>query len=276
MVFVGATAAIVVGMVLGLLGGGGSILTVPVLVYLVGIPAVQATAYSLFIVGVASSVGAVGYIRKGDVNLRIASAFAAPSLIAVFLTRRFLVPAIPDPVFSVGAFEISREMLIMVIFALTMLLAAVSMIRGCIRCVTRSEESTPRAEHQPLSIPAVALEGVVVGTLTGLVGAGGGFLIIPALVLIGGLPMRQAVGTSLVIIALKSLVGFTGDLTATTDIAWGFLLPITAATVAGILLGMAISRTVETAKLRPIFGWFVLGMGAFITIQQIVSASMLQ
>ncbi|MFP4378809.1 MAG: sulfite exporter TauE/SafE family protein, partial [Spirochaetales bacterium] len=188
---------------------------------------------------------------------------------------RFLVPAIPDHVATLGVVVVTRETLIMVIFALTMLVAAVAMIRGCIRCVTRSEESVRRTEHQPLSIPSIAIEGLVVGTITGLVGAGGGFLIIPALVIIGGLPMRQAVGTSLVIIAVKSLVGFSGDLAATTEIAWGFLLTISAATVAGIVLGMIISRTVESARLRPIFGWFVLGMGAFITIQQVVSASAL-
>jgi hypothetical protein len=264
-----------IGTVLGLLGGGGSILTVPVLVYLLAVPAVEATAYSLFVVGLAAAVGAVGYIRAGHVDLKVALVFALPSLVAVFLTRRFLVPAIPDPVFSVGDVAVARSTLIMVLFAVTMLLAAISMIRGCIRCVTRSEKESPASEEKPLSIPSILIEGAVVGTLTGLVGAGGGFLIIPALVLIGGLPMKQAVGTSLVIIAVKSLIGFAGDVAAATTLDWGFLLPFAGATVVGIIVGMVVSRLVESQKLRPVFGWFVLGMGAFITIEQVVAITAL-
>lgn len=267
MVVVGMIAAVVIGMVLGTLGGGGSILTVPVLVYVVGLPAVQATAYSLFVVGLSAAVGAVGYVRAGHVNLRVAAVFAAPSLVAVFLTRRFFVPAIPDPVFSLGSTAVGKDALIMTLFAVTMLLAALSMIRGCLRC--RVNAGAGGGGHR-LSLPAVALEGLVVGTITGLVGAGGGFLIIPALVLIGRLGMKEAVGTSLVIITVKSLIGFLGDIGAATSIDWMFLLPFTAMTALGIVAGMIATRRVESARLRPVFGWFVLGMGALITIQEVL------
>ena len=274
MVVAGMIAAVVIGMVLGTLGGGGSILTVPVLVYVVGLPAVQATAYSLFVVGLSAAVGAVGYVRAGHVNLRVAAIFAAPSLVAVFLTRRFVVPAIPDPVFSVGSMAVGKDALIMTLFAVTMVLAALSMIRGCLRCRANAgsnRDSKPGGtrEHGP-SLPVVALEGLVVGTVTGLVGAGGGFLIIPALVLIGGLGMKEAVGTSLVIITVKSLIGFLGDVGAATSIDWAFLLPFTAMTALGIIVGMIATRHVESARLRPVFGWFVLGMGALITIQEVL------
>ena len=274
MVVAGMIAAVVIGMVLGTLGGGGSILTVPVLVYVVGLPAVQATAYSLFVVGLSAAVGAVGYVRAGHVNLRVAAIFAAPSLVAVFLTRRFVVPAIPDPVFSLGSMAVGKDALIMTLFAVTMVLAALSMIRGCLRCRANAgsnRDSKPGGtrEHGP-SLPVVALEGLVVGTVTGLVGAGGGFLIIPALVLIGGLGMKEAVGTSLVIITVKSLIGFLGDVGAATSIDWAFLLPFTAMTALGIIVGMIATRHVESARLRPVFGWFVLGMGALITIQEVL------
>lgn len=274
MVVAGMTAAVVIGMVLATLGGGGSILTVPVLVYVVGLPAVQATAYSLFVVGLSAAIGAMGYARAGHVNLRIAAVFAAPSLVAVFVTRRFVVPAIPDPVFSLGSVSVGKDALIMTIFAVTMLLAALSMIRGCLRCRTKPstsrDDGTARRREHHLSLPVVALEGLVVGTITGLVGAGGGFLIIPALVLIGRLGMKEAVGTSLVIITVKSLIGFLGDVGASTAIDWGFLLLFTALTALGIVAGMIATRRVESARLRPVFGWFVLGMGALITIQQVL------
>ncbi len=260
--------AIVVGLLLGLIGGGGSILTVPVLVYMLGIPAVQATAYSLFVVGLAALVGALGYVRSGDIDARVAALFALPSLVAVFATRRFVIPAVPEVLFGAGAFVVTKDMAILVLFAVTMLLAAASMIRGCRRCVTRSGDGEGGG-HQRLSVTAVVVEGLVVGTLTGLVGAGGGFLIIPALVLVAGLPMRQAVGTSLLIIAAKSLTGFLGDLGASTMIDWPVLLGFSAITVAGIILGVLVSKQVAEKRLRPAFGWLVLVMGTAIIVQEI-------
>ena len=199
-VITGFAAAILIGISLGLIGGGGSILTVPVLVYILGVNPILATAYSLFVVGSTSLVGAATYMKKGLVNYKTALVFAVPSFIAVFLTRKFLVPALPDPLFTVGEAIITKNIGIMVFFALIMLAASYSMItaKKCVNC----DEDDPVV----FNFPMIALEGSVVGVITGIVGAGGGFLIIPALVLLAKLPMKMAVGTSLLIIAAKSLI----------------------------------------------------------------------
>ena len=204
-VVIGFAAAILIGVSLGLIGGGGSILTVPVLVYILGIDPVLATAYSLFVVGSTSLVGAGTYMKKGLVNYKTALVFAIPSFIAVFLTRKFLVPALPDPLFSVGEAVVTKNIGIMVFFAIIMLAASYSMIRG-------NKQKEDVEEELKFNFPLFALEGSIVGVITGIVGAGGGFLIIPALVLLAKLPMKMAVGTSLLIIAAKSLIGFLGDL----------------------------------------------------------------
>lgn len=256
---IGYITSILIGISLGLIGGGGSILTVPVLVYIVGISPILSTAYSLFIVGVTSLVGSVNFMRKGRVNYRTALVFAVPSFIAVFLTRMYLLPAIPDPVFSVGGYVVSKNMAIMVFFALIMLAASFSMIRD-----KKADESDCKDCGVPkFNFPLIAVEGAIVGTLTGIVGAGGGFLIIPALVLLARLPMKMAVGTSLLIIAAKSLIGFLGDV-GTQAIDWDFLLIFTALSVIGIFLGSHLSKKISGDRLKKSFGWFVLLMGIYI------------
>ena len=230
-VIIGFAAAILIGVSLGLIGGGGSILTVPVLVYILGIDPVLATAYSLFVVGSTSLVGAGTYMKKGLVNYKTALVFAIPSFIAVFLTRKFLVPALPDPLFSIGEAMITKNIGIMVFFALIMLAASYSMIRG-------KKGESEEEEEVKFNLPMIALEGSVVGVITGIVGAGGGFLIIPALVLLAKLPMKMAVGTSLLIIAAKSLIGFLGDLSSQT-IDWQLLLIFTGLSIVGIFIGVA-------------------------------------
>ena len=250
--FVGFLSAIVIGVTLGLIGGGGSILTVPALVYLVGVSPVPATAYSLFIVGLTSLVGAAVYMRKGLVSYRTAAVFGIPAFLAVFATRSFIVPALPQELVSVGGFVLSRDLGIMLLFALLMLAASVTMIRRNLR-----EEG-----EEPLrfNYPMIFLEGMVVGVLTGLVGAGGGFLIIPALVVLARLPMKLAVGTSLLIIAVKSLIGFTGDM-ITMTIDWRFLAIFSAFAITGIIAGSWLTRYVPGTRLKPAFGWFSPSMG---------------
>ena len=263
MEILGYIASLVIGISLGLIGGGGSILTVPVLVYLFRVQPVLATAYSLFIVGSTSLVGAFPKYREGLINLKTAIIFGIPSIIAVFATRSFLVPRIPEVVMNLGGFELSRSLLLMLVFAVLMVVASISMIRK-----TRTKTTVPAGE-QKFNYPLILLEGTVVGILTGLVGAGGGFLIIPALVLLSKLPMKQAVGTSLLIIAVKSLIGFTGDLSH-YSMDWPFLLVITGIAIAGIFLGNWISTRVPTEKLKKGFGWFVLVMGIYIIIKEVV------
>ena len=263
-VIIGFAAAILIGISLGLIGGGGSILTVPVLVYILGVNPVLATAYSLFVVGSTSLVGAATYMRKGLVNYKTALVFAVPSFIAVFLTRKFLVPALPDPLFTVGEAIITKNIGIMVFFALIMLAASYSMIttKKCVDC----DEDEPVAFNFPL----IALEGSVVGVITGIVGAGGGFLIIPALVLLAKLPMKMAVGTSLLIIAAKSLIGFLGDL-STQTIDWQMLLIFTGLSIVGIFIGSALSKKINEKVLKTGFGWFVLVMGIYIITKELLA-----
>ena len=258
----GYLAAAFIGLSLGLIGGGGSILTVPVLVYLFGIDAVTATAYSLFIVGATSLVGSWPKYQEGLVDLKTALAFGAPSIVAVYLTRAWLVPFIPDPVFSTAEFELSKRLLLMGLFAVLMVFASLSMIRD-------KKPVAAAAGAQGFRWGLILLEGAVVGVLTGLVGAGGGFLIIPALVLFTGLPMKKAVGTSLLIIAAKSLIGFTGDL-GRLQPDWTLLGLVTAIAIAGILLGNVLARRIDGAKLKKGFGWFVLVMGIYILLKELL------
>lgn len=261
MEIIGYLSSVVIGVSLGLIGGGGSILTVPVLVYLFGIDPVLATAYSLFIVGLTSAVGSVSYFRKGLVNIKTALIFGIPSIVAVFATRAFIVPAIPAQIFSTETFTLTKSILLLLLFAILMIAASYSMIK-----------KSPVPVEQPdgvqkFNYPLILTEGLVVGVLTGLVGAGGGFLIIPALVILSKLPMKEAVGTSLVIIAAKSLIGFFGE-SGETIIDWVFLFKISGFAIAGIFIGTTLSKKVDGAKLKPAFGWFVLVMGLYILIKE--------
>jgi uncharacterized protein len=257
----GYIASIFIGIALGLIGGGGSILTVPVLVYLFSVDAVLATAYSLFIVGATSVVGSVSYFLKGLVNVKTALVFGVPSIVAVFLTRAYIVPAIPNEVFFIGDFMVTKSILLMLIFAVLMIFASYSMIQ---KDKSKAEGSD---EAQVFNYPLILIEGAVVGILTGLVGAGGGFLIIPALVILSKLPMKEAVGTSLVIIAAKSLIGFLGE-GGESEVNWIFLLSVTAFAIIGIFIGMALSKKIDGKKLKPAFGWFVLIMGIYIILKE--------
>ena len=260
----GYLGAVLIGLILGLIGGGGSILTLPILVYLFGIEPVTATAYSLFIVGLAAVVGTLKNMRQQLVDFKTALIFALPAFIAVYVTRRYLVPALPDPLFSLGTWSLSKNVGIMVFFAVIMVLASVSMIRD-----RREEIDVQSGTGAQYNYPLIILEGFVVGILTGIVGAGGGFLIIPALVLLAKLPMKKAVATSLLIIAIKSLIGFMGDLQV-IDIDWIFLLVFASLSVIGIFIGVGLNRIVSGKKLKKGFGWFVLIMGLFIVLKELV------
>lgn len=258
----GYIASLVIGISLGLIGGGGSILTVPVLVYLFRVQPIIATAYSLFIVGSTSLVGSYPKYKLGQINIKTAVIFGIPSIAAVYATRAFIVPAIPENVFTVGNLVVTKSLLMMLLFAVLMVFASVSMIRD------KKEKEEEAVGEQKFNYPVILLEGVVVGTLTGLVGAGGGFLIIPALVLLSKLPMKQAVGTSLLIIAAKSLIGFTGDLGKGT-MNWSLLLTVTGLAIVGIFIGNKLNGKVSAGSLKKGFGWFVLVMGIYIIIKEL-------
>jgi uncharacterized membrane protein YfcA len=263
MVF-GYILAIVVGVSLGLIGSGGSILTVPILVYIMGVEPVLATAYSLFIVGATALVGGVQSARQGRVDFKTAIIFGIPSIIAVYATRALILPLIPDHVFTAFGFEVTKPILLMILFAIVMVAASISMIKPQ-KKTAEVDENAPMVYNYPM----ILLEGAVVGVLTGLVGAGGGFLIIPALVLLAKMPMKKAVGTSLFIIAAKSLIGFTGDLKGSEIIDWKLLGFFTAASIVGIIIGILLAKRIPGEKLKTSFGWFVLIMGVYIIVKEL-------
>jgi uncharacterized membrane protein YfcA len=257
----GFAASLLIGISLGLIGGGGSILTVPVLVYLFYLEPVVATAYSLFIVGITGAIGSVAYFKKGLVNTKTAIIFGIPSVIAVFLTRAYIVPAIPNEIAHINTFVLTKNMLLMLLFGVLMIIASYSMIKK------EKQEAAHIDVAQSFNYPLILLEGSIVGILTGLVGAGGGFLIIPALVLLSKLPMKEAVGTSLVIITAKSLIGFMGDKEA-NEIDWMLLIKVTAFAIGGLFVGIRLSKIISGEKLKPAFGWFVLIMGLYIILKE--------
>lgn len=260
MIIVGFLLSILIGISLGLIGGGGSILTVPVLVYVFKVDPVVATGYSLFIVGATSAVGSINFFKSKLVNVKTAVVFGIPSILAVYITRAYLVPLIPETILMVGEFQLTKAIFMMILFAVLMIAASYSMIK-------KSSKTEVADTAQVFNYPMIFLEGSVVGVLTGLVGAGGGFLIIPALVVLSKLPMKEAVGTSLVIIAAKSLLGFTGEL-GHADLDWQLLLMVTIAAIIGIFIGAQLSKKIDGAKLKPAFGWFVLVMGIYIIIKE--------
>ena len=265
MVMVGFFLAALVGLSLGLIGGGESILTVPILVYVIGINPVLATSYSLFIVGTTSLVGAFNYYTKGFVHFRNAIYFGLSSVTTIFIIRKELVPLIPPVIFANGHFKVTQSMATMVLFALLMLFASLSMIKSNSAQIHTSQEPSKKES----AITKLLLIGMLVGTVTGLLGAGGGFLIIPALVLILKMPMKQAIGTSLLIIALNSLIGFVGDI-GHFDIDWKFLILITSIAILGILMGGHLAKKIAGQNLKKAFGWFVLLMGISILVKEII------
>lgn len=257
MELLGYFGALVMGVTLGIMGGGGAILTVPILTYLFGIEAVRATGYSLFIVGLTSLIGAMQPIRAGKVNLKTALLFALPSMLMVFVTRKFFLPLLPDVLMQIGDFALTKNFAVMTLFAIVMLFSAIAMIRP-------RQVQPQKREVRPIRL---ATQGLFVGIVAGTVGAGGGFLIIPALVLLAGLEMKEAVGTSLFIIAIQSLIGFSGEFS--NDIDWRFLLSFSALAIGGILLGGALASKIPNEKLKPAFGWFVLLMSAYIFTKEV-------
>lgn len=262
MEIIGYTASVLIGISLGLIGGGGSILTVPVLVYLFGMDAFLATEYSLFIVGVSSTVGSISYFKNGLVNFKIALIFGVPSVISIFLTRTYLLPLIPEQLLTIKDFTITKNIFLLLVFAVLMIFASYKMITS-----KTSAEISENSSAQSNIALAVG-QGTIVGILTGLVGAGGGFMIIPALVNLLKLPMKTAIGTSLVIIALNSLIGFSSSMT-NVNIEWALLLSIAAIAIAGIIIGSQLSKKIDGKKLKPAFGWFVLVMGIYIITREI-------
>ncbi len=259
---IGYSLAVVVGITLGLMGSGGSILSVPILVYVMGIEPVLATAYSLFIVGATALVGGFQKAKNKLVDYKKVLLFGIPTIIAVFITRRIIVPKIPEEVFYFAGLTLHKPTFIMLVFAVVMIIASIRMIKPI------KEESTTTSA--PINYFKIIFNGFFIGFIAGFVGAGGGFLIIPALIFLAKTPMKIAVGTSLFIVATQSLIGFLGDIRPDQIIDWQFLFLFTGFAIIGIIIGNAISKVVSGEKLKTGFGWMVLLMGIYIIIKEIV------
>lgn len=244
---------------MGLIGGGGSILAVPVLVYLFLLDETLATGYSLFVVGCSALVGGYKQYLKGHVDLKTAIIFGTPAILSVTLVRSFLMPIIPDELFNIGTLTISRRMGILGLFALVMIPAAMAMLK-----TSKPNQIKNHSKAQQNNYVIIIIEGMIIGAITGMVGAGGGFLIIPALVLLAKLDIKKAIGTSLVIVTLKSLTGFFLGDALTMTINWPFLLSFTSIAIVGIVVGTRLNSLINSSKLRKGFGYFILVMAAFI------------
>jgi uncharacterized membrane protein YfcA len=263
--FVGLFLATIVGITLGLVGSGGSILTVPILVSVYGIEPEMAFVYSLFIVGSTATIGSIRAFSEKQIDFYIAFSFGVTSIISVYLTRVFLVPSLPKVLFEIGSFKLSKDIYLLLLFAILMLMASITMIRRNNYLVDKNLgwlESNKRM--------IFILSGAGIGMITGLVGAGGGFLIIPILFLIGRLPMNKAVGTSLLIISMNSLVGFASNFQLNLKIDWYFLLVFSFFTIFGIFLGNFLSHFIDSQKLKRIFGLFVMVLGLYIIISSLI------
>ncbi|PBQ33165.1 permease [Sphingobacteriaceae bacterium] len=266
MIVAGFIAFLLIGLILGLIGGGGSILGVPVLVYILFYPPEEATAYSLFIVGLTSLIGAIAYLRKGEISGEALYQFALASMITVFCVRKYLMPSIPQEIHFLN-FEISKQVLIMILFSILILSSSVSMIKKR-KPNSKSQVKWDEFARSPMGLPFVILLGIVIGFITGFVGAGGGFIIVPVLIFFLRLNFKKAIGTSLCIIAINSLVGFTGNL-GNQKMDWQFLISISAIAIAGILIGSALSGKISSTKLKPAFGWFTLVVGVSILTKEL-------
>lgn len=266
MTIAGFIAFLIIGLILGLIGGGGSILGVPVLVYMMGYSADEATTYSLFIVGMTSLIGAMAYLRKGEISMEAILQFAIASLTTVFCVRKFVMPSIPSQIHFLGL-DISKHVLIMIVFSILILSSSISMIKK--RKPNRINElKWDEFAKSPMGVPFVILLGICVGFITGFVGAGGGFIIVPVLIFFLRLNFKKAIGTSLCIIAVNSLVGFTGNI-GHQNIHWLVLLSISGMCVLGIVIGSLLSDKVSAQKLKPAFGWFTLVVGIFVFIKEV-------
>jgi uncharacterized membrane protein YfcA len=259
MEIMGYILAIVVGITLGLIGGGGSILTVPILVYIFSIKPELATTYSLFIVGISSLIGSIKHYKLGNLKVNAAVGFGIPALVSLLTIRKLVLPQIPQELFTINNFIVTKDLLLMIVFAVLMIAASTSMIK---------KSKVNNAAKLPNKF-SLAIIGLLVGTVTGFLGAGGGFLIIPALVFFASLEMKQAVGTSLIIIATNALIGFGGDMLNNVVVDFKLLFIFSALSIVGIFIGTNLSKKIDGNKLKPAFGWFVLVMGIYIIIKEV-------
>lgn len=262
---IGFIGAFLVGLILGLIGSGGSILSVPILVYLFGINPITATAYSLFIVGTTSLIGSIRNFKNKLIDYNTTLIFSISAIISVYITRKYLIHMIPEIIISSDMISISKNQLIMLLFSLLMIAAGVLMINKTPKTIVKIKLTKTIAPNKIL----IFSEGSLIGFLTGLIGAGGGFIIIPILVILSNLRMKNAIATSLVIISLKSLIGFLGDV-QNLEIDWTFLLIFSLISVLGIFLGQRYSQSISDNTLKINFGTFIIAIAFLIIFIEII------
>lgn len=255
MVLLGYASALLMGLLLGLLGGGGSIFGVPILVYFFGLSPAVATGYALCVVGLTAFSGAFLYMRKGALDLRVLLRFAGPALPMVWFVRGYVVPSMPDVFWGVR-----KDTFLLVFFACVMMLSAYMMLR--------KKHITEKSEVVEASWLRMFLASVSVGALTGFAGAGGGFLITPALLAFFNLPMHRAVATSLGVIACNAGIGFVADLYAGLAVDLRFLAGFLTVTLLGMALGVRINPHVSVARLKALFGWIAFSVGFFMLVRE--------
>ncbi|MDL1913955.1 MAG: sulfite exporter TauE/SafE family protein [Bergeyella sp.] len=262
MEYLGFSFAVIIGLVMGLIGGGGSILSVPVFVYLFHYDAITATSYSLFVVGVTSAFGVLGHIKERKIRLRysVAFLFGLPSILGVVFSRRIIVPNLPHYIVSRWGVVVTNETFVLLLFSMLMLVSSYQMIKN-----------TPQRVGAAFRLNHTLLvsQGLLVGIVTGFVGAGGGFLIVPALVMLVKLNIREAIATSLFIIAINANIGFLSSLDGVL-VDWGFLFTFSSLSILGIVIGLSLSKKIEGKRLKPIFGWFVLCMGVYVILKETI------
>ncbi len=261
MIALGLIGVLIMGLVLSLLGAGGSILTLPILVYLFSIPVVEATSYSLLIVGFTAFIGSVGHVIRRSIDIKTAIVFGVPSILGVLISRHYILPAVPSE-FNLGT-TLTKDFTVMTIFSFLMITASIMMIK-------RNDSLLDTKKISTKNKYLLTIKGLVVGSVTGFVGAGGGFLIIPTLVLFAGLKMKVAVGTSLIIIAFKSIIGFSNDLFNGFQTNWIFILYVILFTISGVILGQYFLKKLADNQLKSFFGFTLLAIGLFIFVEQIL------
>lgn len=262
MEILGYAMAILVGIIMGMMGSGGSILCVPIFVYILGYDTTEATSFSLFVVGIVSLIGATIQFKNKNIDLKNALSFGIPSIISVIVIRKFLVPNLPEIFYHTSLFTIRRDMAILVLFATLMIMSAYKMIKNNSR-ITQIPKTTPQNQ-------LLVAQGLGIGLITGLIGAGGGFLIVPALVIILGMEIKKAIATSLLIVGLNSSFGFLVSIDL-VEIPWPNILLFLLFALIGLAIGLYLNKKINTKNLKPAFGWFILTIGIFIIVKESIN-----
>ncbi|WP_407404750.1 sulfite exporter TauE/SafE family protein [Chryseobacterium sp.] len=260
MEIIGFALTLFIGLLIGMFGGGGSILSVPVLVYLFAIPTTLSTTYSLALVSITSLIAAIPNVINKKLSFSRIVMFGIPSMIALYTVRAFLLPVIPNE-FEILHTVVHKNNLMMVFFSVLMLLSGLYMVLN--------KKSNPDVENRTYSFGALIMAGLLEGSITGMVGAGGGFIIVPVLMIFGKLNLKQAVGNSLLIIGIKSLIGFLGSQDL-LDLDIYYLVKMIIISLVGMFFGIYLSTKVDSKQLKPLFGYFVVAMGIFILIKEVI------